>query len=75
MRATGAISLAVGGLCALEAGAEVCGSRPVRTIGGCNNVEMAVMVSHRGENKACPYHSDPTRSDHAIVMLYSGCHL
>ena len=38
---TGGISRAVGGLCALDAGAEVCGMRPVRTIGGWRRVEIA----------------------------------
>jgi hypothetical protein len=41
VRATGGMSRAVGGLCALEAGAEVWGSNPVRTMGGCRRVEMA----------------------------------
>lgn len=39
------MSLAVGGLWALEAGAEVWGRRPVRTIGGCSSVDIAVAVS------------------------------
>lgn len=39
---TGGISLVLGGLWAEDAGAEVCGSRPVRTIGGCRSVEIAV---------------------------------
>ena len=42
---TGGMSFAVGGLCALEAGADVCAINPVRTIGGCNNVEIARSVS------------------------------
>ena len=41
MSVTGGISRAVGGLCALEAGAEVWGTRPVRTIGGCRRVDIA----------------------------------
>ena len=36
----------VGGLCALEAGADVCGIKPVRTIGGCRSVEIAESVSN-----------------------------
>jgi hypothetical protein len=39
---TGGISFAVGGLCALDAGADVCGRRPVRTIGAWRRVDMAV---------------------------------
>jgi hypothetical protein len=39
---TGGISLVLGGLCAEEAGADVCGRRPVLTMGGCSSVEMAV---------------------------------
>lgn len=42
---TGGMSFEVGGLCALEAGAEVWGISPVRTIGGCNRVEIARLVS------------------------------
>jgi hypothetical protein len=41
VRATGGMSRAVGGLCALDAGAEVWGMRPVRTIGGWRRVEIA----------------------------------
>lgn len=44
VRVTGGISLAVGGLCALEAGAETWGRRPVRTMGGCSNVEIATFT-------------------------------
>jgi hypothetical protein len=38
---TGGMSLVLGGLCDEEAGAEVCGSNPVLTIGGCSSVEIA----------------------------------
>lgn len=41
VKATGGISRAVGGLCALDAGAEVCGMSPVRTIGGWRRVDIA----------------------------------
>lgn len=41
MRATGGMSREVGGLCALDAGAEVWGIRPVRTMGGWSRVEIA----------------------------------
>jgi hypothetical protein len=41
VRATGGISRAVGGLCALDGGAEVCGINPVLTIGGCKSVDIA----------------------------------
>jgi hypothetical protein len=41
VRVTGGISRAVGGLCALDAGAEVCGINPVLTIGGCRSVDIA----------------------------------
>ena len=43
---TGGMSFAVGGLWALEAGADIWGRSPVRTIGGCNSVEIAMTVSH-----------------------------
>jgi hypothetical protein len=39
---TGGMSRVDGGLCVEDAGAEVCGSKPVLTIGGCSNVEIAV---------------------------------
>ena len=42
--ATGGMSFAVGGLCALDAGAEVCGRSPVRTIGGCKRVDIAAQT-------------------------------
>lgn len=42
---TGGISRAVGGLWALEGGTEVWGTRPVRTMGGCRRVDMAMHVS------------------------------
>jgi hypothetical protein len=42
---TGGISLVLGGLCAEDAGAEVCGSKPVLTIGGWRSVEMAIAIS------------------------------
>lgn len=41
VRVTGGISRAVGGLCALDDGAEVCGMSPVRTMGGWRRVDMA----------------------------------
>lgn len=41
VRVTGGMSRAVGGLCALDAGAEVWGTKPVRTIGGWRSVDMA----------------------------------
>jgi hypothetical protein len=44
VRVTGGMSRAVGGLCALDAGAEVCGIKPVRTMGGCRRVDMARML-------------------------------
>lgn len=40
-RVTGGMSFAVGGLWALEAGADVCGTSPVRIIGGWRRVEIA----------------------------------
>jgi hypothetical protein len=42
VRVTGGISLAEGGRCPAEAWAAVYGSMPVRTIGGCSSVEMAM---------------------------------
>jgi hypothetical protein len=42
---TGGISRGVGGLCALDAGADVWGIRPVRTIGGCRSVDIAGTIS------------------------------
>ena len=41
VRVTGGMSLDEGGLWALEADAAVCGTRPVRTMGGWSRVEMA----------------------------------
>ena len=42
---TGGISLEDGGLWIEDSGAEVWGSKPVRMIGGCSNVEIAVPMS------------------------------
>jgi len=42
VRATGGMSRVVGALCAADAGNDVCGRRPVRTIGGWSRVDMAV---------------------------------
>jgi hypothetical protein len=47
VRATGGMSRAVGGLCALDAGAEVWGMRPVRTIGGWRSVDIAMACQFR----------------------------
>jgi hypothetical protein len=44
VKATGGMSLAVGIRCPLDAGANVCERPPVRTIGGCNKVEIAVAI-------------------------------
>lgn len=41
MSVTGGMSRAVGGLWVLDVGGAVCGTSPVRTIGGCSNVEIA----------------------------------
>jgi hypothetical protein len=41
VKVTGGMSRAVGGLCAAEAGAWVCGNSPVRTIGGCSKADIA----------------------------------
>lgn len=43
MRVTGGISRLVGARWVEEAGAEVWGSSPVRTMGGWSNVDMAVI--------------------------------
>lgn len=42
MSVTGGMSRVEGGLCVAEAGAEVCAMSPVRTIGGCKSVEIAL---------------------------------
>jgi hypothetical protein len=44
VNATGGISLVDGGLWVLEAGADVWGTRPVRTIGAWRSVDMAAMM-------------------------------
>jgi hypothetical protein len=50
LKVTGGMSLVVGGLKpAADADAWVCGSNPVRTIGGCNRVEMALWLVSRTE--------------------------
>lgn len=58
VRVTGGISRAVGGLWALEAGADVCGIRPVRTIGGCSRVDIAISVSSYDPQFMKTYHFD-----------------
>ena len=40
VRVTGGISLDDGGFC--ELGADVCGTRPVLTMGGCSKVAIAI---------------------------------
>lgn len=41
VKVTGGMSRVVGGLCEVEDGADVCGRRPVLTIGGCSSVDIA----------------------------------
>lgn len=60
VKATGGISREVGGLCALEAGAEVCGNSLVRTIGGCSNVEIAFWPDSK---TALPHAADEVSND------------
>ena len=63
------MSRVVGALCRLEAGANVCGRSPVRTIGGCRRVEIAEVGGYvRKESRATEdrvtasqYHFGPLR--------------
>jgi hypothetical protein len=50
LKVTGGMSLVVGGLKpAADADACVCGSSPVRTMGGCSRVEMALWLVSQTE--------------------------
>lgn len=51
VRVTGGMSLAEGSFCAL--GPEACGRRPVRTIGGCRRVAMALLPASAIESLLC----------------------
>lgn len=50
LKVTGGMSFVVGGLKpATDADAWVCGSNPVRTMGGCSRVEIALWLVSRTE--------------------------